>query len=55
MVEEPEQEKYTANLTIGYTDLTKPQDIYVFRPALRRAQQVSSSARCSNSGSDLHP
>jgi hypothetical protein len=55
MVEEPEQEKYTANLTIGYTDLTKPQDIYVFRPALRRAQQVSSSARCSNSGSDLTP
>lgn len=55
MVEEPEQAKYTANLTIGYTDLTKPQDMYVFRPALRRAEQLSSSARCATSGFDLTP
>jgi Protein of unknown function (DUF1329) len=55
MVEEPEQAKYTANLTIAYTDLTKPHDSYVFRPALRRAEQLSSSARCASSGSDLTP
>ncbi len=55
MVEEPEQAKYTANLTIGYTDLTKPQDLYVFRPSLRRAEQLSTSARCASSGSDLTP
>jgi hypothetical protein len=55
MVEEPEQAKYTANLTIGYTDLTKPQDLYVFRPSLRRAEQLSTSARCASAGSDLTP
>jgi len=55
MVEEPEQAKYTANLNIGYADLSKPQDIYVFRPALRRAEPLSAAARCSATGADLTP
>jgi hypothetical protein len=55
MVEEPEEEKYTATLTIGYTDLTKPQEIYRFLPALRRAQPISAAARCASSGSDVTP
>ena len=55
MIEEPEQQKYTATLTIGYTDLTKPEDIYTFVPALRRAQPLSTAARCAGSGSDTTP
>ncbi|MGH8010978.1 MAG: DUF1329 domain-containing protein [Candidatus Binataceae bacterium] len=55
MVEEPEQAKYTTTLTIGYTDLTTPQDIFVFKPALRRTQRLSSAARCAASGSDTTP
>ena len=55
MLEEPEQAKYTANLTIGYNDLTKPEEMYLFRPALRRPEQLSSSARCASSGDDLTP
>jgi Protein of unknown function (DUF1329) len=53
MVLEPEQQRYTAFLTISYTDLAKPEDSYIFIPSLRRAQPVSTSARCSpNQGSD---
>ena len=55
MIEEPEQQKYTATLTIGYADLTKPEEIYVFLPALRRAQSLSAAARCASSGSDTTP
>lgn len=55
MIEEPEEEKYTATLTIGYTNLTKPQEIYRFLPALRRAQPVSAAARCASSGVDTTP
>jgi Protein of unknown function (DUF1329) len=55
MIQEPEQRKYTATLTIGYADLAKPEDIYVFLPALRRAQQLSTAARCAASGSDTTP
>jgi hypothetical protein len=55
MVEEPEQAKYTASLTIGYADIAKPQDAYVFRPALRRAEQLSAAARCASAGSDTTP
>ncbi|MGH7932715.1 MAG: DUF1329 domain-containing protein, partial [Candidatus Binataceae bacterium] len=55
MTEEPEQAKYTATLTIGYADLTKAQDIFVFKPALRRAEQLSAAARCAGSGSDTTP
>jgi hypothetical protein len=47
MVTEPEQEKYTASLNLDYTDLTQPEDAYVFLPSLRRYQRVSVSARCS--------
>jgi Protein of unknown function (DUF1329) len=46
MIVEPEQLKYAAELTIGYTDLTKPEDVFVFKPQLRRYEPVSSSARC---------
>lgn len=46
MIEEPEEAKYSANLTIIYTDLTRPQDVYEFTPSLRRAIQLSAAARC---------
>lgn len=46
----PENEKYNASLSISYTDITKPQESYVFIPALRRYQPVSSAARCSPAG-----
>ena len=53
MVLEPEQQRYTAFLTITYADPTKPEDTYLFLPQLRRYQAVSSSARCSpNQGTD---
>jgi hypothetical protein len=53
MVLEPEQQRYTAQLTISYADPAKPEDTYVFLPALRRYQAVSTSARCSpNQGTD---
>jgi uncharacterized protein DUF1329 len=53
MVLEPEQKRYTAQLTISYTDPAKAEDTYVFIPSLRRYQTVSSAARCSpNQGSD---
>ena len=49
MVLEPEQLRYTANLNISYTDLSRPDDQFVFLPALRRYQPVSTLARCSPS------
>jgi hypothetical protein len=53
---EPEQERYTTVLTISYTDLTKPEDVYVFIPSLRRYQPMSPSARCSaDLGTDETP
>ncbi len=55
MTEEPEQAKYSANLLIAYTDLTKPQVTFVFKPALRRSEQLSAAARCSSAGSDTTP
>jgi len=55
MVQEPEQQKYSAMLTIGYSDLARPEDVYAFVPALRRAQQLSAAARCATSGSDTTP
>jgi hypothetical protein len=55
MVEEPEQQRYTTTLTIEYTDLTKPEDIYNFLPAMRRTQRSSSAARCSGSGTEMTP
>jgi hypothetical protein len=56
MVEEPEQERYTAVLTISNADLTQPEQVYVFIPALRRYQPLSPSARCSpDLGTDETP
>jgi hypothetical protein len=53
---EPEQDRYNANLKIDYTDLSRPEDSYVFVPALRRYQPVSALARCAPSfGSDTTP
>ncbi len=46
MVLEPEQSRYTAQLTINYVDLTRPEDLYAFLPSLRRYQPVASSGRC---------
>ena len=55
-VKEPEQERYTTFLTTSYTDLTRPEDVYVFIPALRRTQRMSSAARCSpDIGTDETP
>jgi hypothetical protein len=45
MVEEPEQERYTAVPAISPTDLTRPEQVYVFVPSLRRYQTLSPSAR----------
>ena len=49
MTLEPENEKYTTFLLISYADQSRPDDTYVFLPALRRYRQVSSSARCAES------
>ena len=55
-VKEPEQERYTTVLTISYADLTRPEDVYVFIPSLRRYQPISASARCSaDLGTDETP
>jgi hypothetical protein len=45
-VEEPEQFKYTAVLTIFWQDNLKDEDDYVFVPSLRRSLRLSSSAGC---------
>jgi hypothetical protein len=56
MVLEPEQSRYTANLNISYTDLSRPDDQFAFLPALRRYQPISTLARCSPSqGTDATP
>jgi hypothetical protein len=55
-VKEPEQERYTTVLTISYSDLTRPEDVYVFMPTLRRSLRTSPSARCSaDLGTDETP
>ncbi|MGH7905980.1 MAG: DUF1329 domain-containing protein, partial [Candidatus Binataceae bacterium] len=54
MVMLPEQSRYLTNLTIYYLDPTKPEDVYLFIPALRRSLRLSTAARCSPFiGSDL--
>jgi hypothetical protein len=54
MVEQPEQSRYTAVLTIFWQDNLKDEDDYAFVPALRRSLRLSSSARCSPLlGSDM--
>ena len=52
MIEEPEQQRYSTTLTMEYTDLSKPEDVFAFLPAMRRTQRLSSAARCSNSGTE---
>jgi hypothetical protein len=50
----PEQSRYTTNLTVFYKNPEKPQDDYVFVPALRRSLRLAISARCAPAaGSDL--
>jgi hypothetical protein len=50
---EPEQDRYTATLTLSYTDPSRPQDVFLFLPSLRRYQPVSARARCApNQGTD---
>jgi hypothetical protein len=54
MVEQPEQSRYTAVLTLFWQDNLKDPDDYAFVPALRRSLRLSSSARCSPLlGSDM--
>jgi Protein of unknown function (DUF1329) len=56
MITEPEQVRYTASLTISFTDLKRPEDVYAFIPSLRRYQPVSALARCSQmQGMDVTP
>jgi hypothetical protein len=43
----PEQARYTTELTLYYADPAKPEDQFLFVPALRRTIRVSSQARCS--------
>ncbi len=54
MVEEPEESKYTADLTLFWQDVTRNPDDFVFIPALRRSLRLSTSARCAPLfGSDM--
>jgi hypothetical protein len=54
MVEQPEQSRYTADLTLFWQDLSKMEDSFVFVPALRRSLRLSVSARCAPLfGSDM--
>jgi hypothetical protein len=53
MIEEPEQLRYSTTLTMEYTDLTRPEDDFVFVPAMRRTQRMSAAARCSSSGTEM--
>ena len=54
MVEQPEQSRYTAVLTLFWQDNLKDEDDYAFVPALRRSLRLSSSARCAPLlGSDM--
>src|SRR5205807_8691725 len=45
-ISEPESQRYTTSLTITYADPARPEDVYVFLPALRRYQPISAAARC---------
>lgn|SRR5579875_1625667 len=44
---QPEQSRYTTQLTIYYTDPTRNEDLFLFIPALRRTLRLSSASRCS--------
>jgi len=49
MTTEPENQRYTTSLIISYADLARPEDVYVFLPALRRYQPLSTAGRCAES------
>ena len=55
MILQPEQDRYTASLTIAYSDLTRQQDIYAFIPSLRRSQPVIATALRSDLGHGYQP
>ncbi|MGH7934361.1 MAG: DUF1329 domain-containing protein [Candidatus Binataceae bacterium] len=46
MIEEPEESRYTADLTIFYQDTDKPEGNFIYVPSLRRSLRVASTARC---------
>ena len=47
MTLEPEQDKYTAYLTVNFADPSRPEEEYAFVPSLRRYQSIATGARCS--------
>ncbi len=50
----PEEAKYTSQLTLYYDNPLKPEDLFVFIPALRRSLRLSAASRCAPvAGSDL--
>jgi hypothetical protein len=49
MTLEPEQDKYTAYLTVNFADPSRPEEEYAFLPSLRRYQSIATGARCSES------
>jgi hypothetical protein len=54
MVEQPEESKYTADLTLFSDNFTKFPSDFLFVPALRRTVQLSTTARCAPLfGSDM--
>jgi Protein of unknown function (DUF1329) len=46
MIDEPEESKYTADLTVFYQDFDRPEANFVFVPALRRSLRLATTARC---------
>jgi hypothetical protein len=44
---QPEQSRYTTQLTLYYTDPAKSEDLFLFIPALRRTLRLSAASRCS--------
>jgi Protein of unknown function (DUF1329) len=55
MIEEPEEQRYSTTLTMESTDLSKPEDVFIFLPSMRRTQRLSAAGRCSSSGADTTP
>jgi len=46
-ITQPEQARYTGQITLYYDDFTKEEDLFLFVPSLRRSLRLSSAARCS--------
>ncbi len=44
---QPEQSRYTTQLTLYYTDPARNEDLFLFIPALRRTLRLSAASRCS--------